>query len=329
MNKETDQNKIRRYVNGTYLTSEVDELHDALRSAMSEGKGLDEVASEVWEEGAGEKRTTVFAQRESYKEAQQLLRGLKRRRLWNVRRIGYAAVGIAASLILVFLGTYGLGRMEVTEVQMAQVSTGFGERKQVVLADGSRVVLNACSSLQYPKEFNEDVRKVQLKGQAFFDVARNEEQPFFVETGDFHVQVLGTEFDVKSYAEDEMVAVEVQSGKVEVTLPEATLRLKQDEQIMMNTVSGEFNKKKENKEVAVWRKGSLCFNHTPIRDVARELERIYSCKISFCEGQEFTNVITGEHDNQSLVSVLDALHIVSGVNYRKLADGSFLIYKKE
>lgn len=327
MDKDTDKNKFRRYLNGTYMMSEVDELHDGLRCAMSDSELMDQLASEVWEEGAEEKRATVFAQRKSYREAQQLLHGVKRSRGWSIWKLGYAVAGIAASFILVLLGVYGMHFSGNVEVQLAQVSTGFGERKLVMLADGSRVVLNACSSLQYPKEFEVDVRKVRLKGQAFFEVARNEKKPFFVETGKFDVQVLGTEFDVKSYADDELASVEVQSGKVEITLPEATLRLKKDEQILMNTVSGEFNKKKENKKVATWRKGSLCFNHTPIRDVARELERIYHCRILFSEGQEFTNVITGEHDNQSLESVLESLHIVSGVNYHRTDDGSILIYK--
>lgn len=329
MDKETNKNNMRRYLNGTYLTSEVDELQDSLRRAALDGSQdeLDELAAEVWEEGADARRTTVFAQKESYKEAQQLLHKLNRNRTWSFRRLSYAAVGIAASFILVFLGMYGWNQVDESSVQLAQVTTGFGERKQVTLADGSQIVLNACSTLQYPEEFNGDTRKVRLNGQAFFQIARNEEQPFFVETGKLDVQVLGTEFDVKSYADDEMVSVEVKSGKVEVTLPEATLRLKKEEQIFMNTLSGDFNKKKGHKEVASWREGGLCFNHTPIRDVARELERIYRCQIKFCEGQEFVNVISGEHDNQSLESVLESLHFVSGLNYRTEADGSILIYK--
>lgn len=327
MDKETEKNRLRRYLNGTYVTSEVDELHDELRDALKDNELLDEMASEVWEESADLKSSTTFVNQHSYNEAQQILKDLKHKKTWNLKRFSYAAVGIAASFILAFLGMHNLAKLDNAPVQMAEVSTGFGERKQVLLADGSRVVLNACSSLQYPKEFEDDVRKVQLNGQAYFEVARNEKQPFFVETGKFHVQVLGTEFDVKSYTDDEIVSVEVKSGKVEVTLPEAMLRLKKDEQVLMNTVSGEFNKKKENKEVATWRKGSLCFNHTPIRDVARELERIYNCTIEFSEGQEFVNVITGEHENQSLESILESLHIVSGINYRKAADGSILIYK--
>lgn len=327
MNKDTHKNNIRRYLNGAYMMSEVDELHDSLLRASLDGESLDEVANEVWEEGTDARMTTAFAEEKSYKEAQELLHGLNRRRKLTFTRLKYAVVGIAASLIFVLLGIRGTDLMQNHLQQMAEVSTSFGERKQITLSDGSRIVLNACSSLRYPEAFDGDVRKVQLNGQAFFEIAHNEEQPFFVEAGNFHVQVLGTEFDVKSYADDEVVSVEVKSGRVEVTLPEATLRLKKQEQILMNTVSGEYNKKKGNKVVASWRKGSICFNHTPIRDVARELERIYHCDIKFCEGQVFANVITGEHDNQNLDSVLESLRYVSGVKFRKEADGSILLYK--
>lgn len=327
MKKDTEKKQMRRYLNGTYMTLEVDELHDTLRDALMDDNGLEEVAAEVWEEAADARRTSVFAEKESYKEAQRLLTRLKHRRIQLFKRFSYVAAGIAASILLVFLGIYGASYQEEPNVQMAQLTTNFGERREVVLADGSRIVLNACSTLEYPEQFTGDTREVKLNGQAFFDIAHKEDQPFFVETGKFHVEVLGTAFDVKSYAEDEIVSVEVQRGKVEVTLPEATLRLKKEEQILMNTVSGEFNKKRGNKEVATWRKGSLCFNHTPIKDVARELERVYNRDIRFSEGQEFTNVITGEHDNQSLESVLESLHYVSGLNYRTEADGSIVIYK--
>ena len=327
MKKDTEKKQMRRYLNGTYMTSEVDELHDTLRDALMDDNGLEEVAAEVWEEAADARRTSVFAEKESYKEAQHLLTRLKHRRIQLFKRFSFVAAGIAASILLVFLGIYGASYQEEPNVQMAQLTTNFGERREVVLADGSRIVLNACSTLEYPEQFTGDTREVKLNGQAFFDIAHKEDQPFFVETGKFHVEVLGTAFDVKSYAEDEIVSVEVQRGKVEVTLPEATLRLKKEEQILMNTVSGEFNKKRGNKEVATWRKGSLCFNHTPIKDVARELERVYNRDIRFAEGQEFTNVITGEHDNQSLESVLESLHYVSGLNYRTEADGSIVIYK--
>lgn len=324
---DKEKNKLRRLLNETYTASEVDELHDSLRKAAHSGNVLDELAAEVWEEAAGAQRTTVFAETRSYKEAQHLLNHIQKKNRLSLRNFGYAVMGIAAMLVLALVSVHWLNYMNPDEVKMAEVSTSFGEKKEVMLADGSKVVLNACSRLQYPAEFEGDARKVQLKGQAFFQVARNEEMPFFVETANLQVQVLGTEFDVKAYSDDEMMRVDVQSGKVEVTLPEATFRLKKAEQILVNTISGDFNKKKGNEEVASWRKGSLCFNSTPIRDVARELERIYQCKIQFNEGQEFLNLISGEHDNPNLESVLESLRYVSGVKYRTLDNGTILIYK--
>ena len=158
---------------------------------------------------------------------------------------------------------------------------------------------------------------MELDGEAYFRVAHNEDMPFIVTTQKFDVRVLGTHFDVKSYPKDEIVSVNVESGKVQVDLPEAMMRLTAQEQVLINTISGEYTKKKEEREVAVWIKGALRFSSTPIRDVARELERVYNCRITFAPGYEFTNLISGEHDNKSLESVLHSIEYVSGVKYKK------------
>ena len=74
--------------------------------------------------------------------------------------------------------------------------------------------------------------------------------------------------------------------KVQVDLPEAMMRLTAKEQVLINTVSGEYSKRREeDRAVAVWMKGRLRFYSTPIRDVAKELERVYNCRITFAQGQ--------------------------------------------
>ena len=85
---------------------------------------------------------------------------------------------------------------------------------------------------------------------------------------------------------------------------------------------------KEEGGVAVWIKGSLRFNSTPIRDVAKELERVYNCRITFAPGQDFNNLITGEHDNKSLEAVLKSIEFISGdIKYKK--EGiNVLLYKE-
>ena len=325
MDKEIEKHKLRRYFDGNYSVSETDALHDSLCNPENRGL-LDELASDVWNEAASEQSPFEERKDTSYQEAQQLLKGIKRKKGLFSKRSLYTALSVAASLLIIFSSIYFFRFLTISEPVYATVKTTFGERKYVVLSDGSRIVLNSCSSLQYPTEFSDDIRKIQLRGEAYFEIARNEQKPFYVETGKFDVQVLGTEFNVKAYAEDDLVSVEVKTGTVEVTLPDATLRLGKQEQIQLNTTSGEFNKKKENRQVASWRKGSFSFNRTPIRDVARELERTYHCKITFQEGQEFNNLISGEHDSQSLESILESLSYISGVKYT-MHNNEIILYK--
>ena len=187
---------------------------------------------------------------------------------------------------------------------------------------------NSCSQVRYPDRFVGDLREVELEGEGYFRVARNEKMPFVVRTKRLDVQVLGTRFDVKSYSTDEIVSVSVESGKVQVDLPEAMMRLTAKEQVLINTVSGEYSKKTEDRGVAVWMKGGLRFYSTPIRDVAKELERVYNCRITFAPGQDFNNLITGEHDNKSLEAVLKSIEFISGdIKYKK--EGiNVLLYKE-
>ena len=112
----------------------------------------------------------------------------------------------------------------------------------------------------------------------------------------------------------------MESGKVQVGLPEAMMRLRAKEQVLINTVSGEYNKRREERTMAVWRKGNLRFNSTPIHDVAKELERMYNCRITFAEGQNFDNLISGEHDNKSLDAVLQAVEYTSGIHYKRMGN---------
>ena len=232
-----------------------------------------------------------------------------------------------AAVLCITLGSIRyLAYLEDQDATYLEAFTRYGEKKQLLLPDGTQLQLNSCSYVRYPNRFNGDLRKVELEGEGYFKVARNEKQPFVVGTFRLDVCVLGTQFNVKSYKEDELVSVSVESGKVQVDLPEAMMRLSAQERVYINTISGEYNKQHEKRTVAVWRKGGLRFSSTPINDVAKELERVYNCSISFAEGQVFKNLISGEHDNKSLEAVLQSIEYTSGIHYKK--DGNkVLLYK--
>ncbi|WP_455672228.1 FecR family protein [Phocaeicola sp.] len=323
--KKEEKQKMRRYLDDMYVREEATGLLDSLRNADNK-EVLDELACEAWEESLTYGQTSGTEHEKYKKEARRLLRTMEHGKRIHIRRIAYAVAGIAAILCLVFGSIHSFRYMEEKSITFARTSTSFGEKKKVTLPDGSRIVLNSCSNLRYPNKFVGKARTVELDGEAYFEIARNEKKPFIVNTRDFNVRVLGTQFDIKAYPQDEIVSVDVKTGKVQVDLPEAMMRLTAQEQVLINTLSGEYNKRKEEKEVAVWIKGSLRFNRTPIRDVARELERVYNCRITFTADQEFNNLISGEHDNQSLESVLESIRYISGVKHKKEGE-TIVLYK--
>lgn len=326
MEKNQDKQQIRRYLNGAYNSHEAKEMAESLLRADKEGI-LDDLADEVWEEALSLPEPSDQIKEQYKKEAQHLLESMQSQKRSFTKRILYMATGIAASILVIWGAITMKQQWDIQHITVAQATTGFGEKKELTLPDGSQIILNACSKLEYPSQFIGDKREVQLVGEAYFKVQSNPEQPFLIQTSDFQVEVLGTEFNVKSYAHDQIQSVEVENGKVQVTLPEDRIRLKKQEQIYLNKQSGEYSKlKRSENKVAAWRNGALHFYQTPLTDVAKELERRYHCKISFRQGEVFENLISGEHDNQSLESVLESLHYICGINYEK--DGNQIAFYK-
>lgn len=314
-NTKKNKNLYRRYVDDLYTTEDARQLLDSLPNS-DDHEILNELSSDIWEEAATQQPLTDL-EREHYKrEARQLLKRIEHKKRTWFRRISIVAVSTAAIVCLALGGMHYLKHLNERQIIYMEAATSYGERKQILLPDGTQLTLNSCSHVRYPNNFIGEERKIELEGEGYFQVHRNEEQPFIVSTRRFDVRVLGTCFDIKSYSSDEVVSVEVESGKVQVDLPEAMMRLKGKEQVLINTISGEYSKRREDRPVAIWKKGGLRFNSTPIRDVAKELERVYNCRITFADGQ-FNNLISGEHDNKSLEAVLQSIEYTSGIRYKK------------
>jgi len=181
--------------------------------------------------------------------------------------------------------------------------------------------------IQYPSSFDLSGRIVELNGEAFFDVEKNEKVPFIVRTTYADIKVLGTSFNIKAYREDEQLMVTVQSGKVQVDMPESMTRLIANEQLLLNIGSGDFQKKKEDiQRVKSWMNGGLYFDKTPIRSVVSELQRMYDCEILFDPRFVYDEYIYGEHDNKSLEAVLKSIQYSTDIRYRKEGE-SYTLYK--
>ncbi|MDR2119260.1 MAG: FecR domain-containing protein [Tannerella sp.] len=319
--------RLDRYVRGLYTHADV----EALREALACGEGYEqagEAMDRVWDGYTD--APTALQQQQSGDEARQLLKRLRRqekrnsfRRMWK-----YAA----AVLLALAAGTYYLlssGESDEETLRMT-VQVEYGKQERLTLPDGTKVTLNAGTLFSCPQSFRGGKRIVQLNGEAFFDVARNRSKPFVVQTADADIEVLGTSFNVKAYAEDEFVAVTVESGKVKVNMEDAMTQLLPGEQFFLDKTAREIHRNRENTgKIKSWTSGELYFNKTPIRSVVNELMRRYACVIEFEDGTLPDEYISGAHDNKTLEAVLNSIHYTAGIKYRKEANGKIVLYENK
>ena len=214
-------------------------------------------------------------------------------------------------------------------INYVEASTGRGEVKTLFLPDNTKVTLNADSRVKYPDAFASDIRLIELQGEAIFDVVPAVDLPFVVKTKLTEVKVLGTVFDVKAYEEDELLLISVASGKVAVEMNDRQTQLKDNEQLRFTKSTGtqEVLSIEAGKYLS-WVEGKLYFFRTPIREVVNMLNRRYpQIDIQLAKGN-YTNMISGEHDNKSLDAVLQSIAYSTGLKYKKTGNNTMLLYKE-
>ncbi len=212
----------------------------------------------------------------------------------------------------------------VSAVGYEQVRSGRSEIKEVMLMDGSKLRLNAGSIFEYPEEFNDTVRAVRLlDGEAFFTVVHDPVKPFVVWAGGVRTEVLGTEFNIRSYDTFETVQVTVASGKV--TVSNLSLEkekqndaiLEEHDQLTIYKKSGDQKRSKVNPmETLGWREGKLFFNNERFADVAFILANKFDIEIVFADPTIKDYRFSAAFEaNDSLTVVFDALTMANNLSY--------------
>lgn len=175
---------------------------------------------------------------------------------------------------------------------MNTLTTAKAETYQLMLSDGGKVWLNAQSSIRYPVAFSGDVRKVEVTGEAYFEVApslkvlpngQKVKRPFIVSANGMEVEVLGTHFNINNYSDEAAIKTTLLEGKVKVTKGSALTVLLPGQQAQLNKQTGQI-KKKENVDVdeaVAWRFGYFQFSDANLQTVLRQLVRWYDVDISY------------------------------------------------
>ena len=258
----------------------------------------------------------------------------KRGRVRSMSRMVCVAAAIFLGLIGIGIISYSRwGRQSVGVVVKRTVEVGYGGKSMLVLADGTKVWLNAGSRLIYPASFTGKTREVQLEGEALFDVAQQAHQPFFVHTGKITVRVLGTRFDVKAYREDAQVSATLISGKIQVIMnedPEKKILLSPHEKLTVMNVVGAADKAdepvKENElryqvqflaqAETDWVNNKMVFNNESFEEVARQMERRYAVHIEFGNAMLMREHVSGVFEKESLSQALEILKMTTRFNYK-------------
>ncbi|WP_158618097.1 FecR family protein [Chitinophaga lutea] len=263
----------------------------------------------------------------------------------KVRRMVLQLTGVAAAVALAFF----VGRQWLPaansplEGAPQQLVTQKGSRSHIKLPDGTTVWLNAGSKLDYPKQFTGGKREVTLEGEAFFDVAKDADRPFTVRTKTFAIRVLGTEFNVRAYPQEDSAVTSLIRGAVEVVLDETenrVVRLRPNEKLTMLTavVTPDNNghnpveihqpvksrlTEVEDSVIAetAWVENKLAFKKMPLERVAVLLEHWFDADIRFKNDNKRQVYLSGVFDKESLIEVLKALELTGSFHFRQGDDG--------
>lgn len=231
----------------------------------------------------------------------------------------YAAILVLPLLFVSIWALLNKINEPTQELAMQEITCPIGMRSQVILPDGSLVFLNAESTIKYSIPFVRENRSIELIGQAFLDVTKNENSPFSIQSGNVKVNVIGTQFDFKSYPNDNSVEVALKEGKINLSLLSGDDGLSNIEMIP----GDHFTFDKTTKMAVVgnknidnyigWKENKLIFDETPLPELKNILERWYGVEIEITDKSIESYKFTTTFNNESLNQVLALLELSSPI----------------
>ncbi|HEX8545942.1 MAG TPA: FecR domain-containing protein [Cytophagaceae bacterium] len=230
----------------------------------------------------------------------------------------------AAVILIIALGLgIGINSFNKTILEITAIAAK-GEKREIVLSDGSIVVLNSNSSITYPENFG-DTRNVKLSGEAYFKVHHNPQKPFIVAVHGVSVKVLGTSFNIESYDHRE-TKVSVLAGKVEVSSPSGKkVQLIKNQQASLKEDS-DFSLLKENSRDGIaWTENIIILKNTTLAETAKIIENWYNVQIDFEDKSLEELTISGKFKEEKLENVLESIAFLKQVKIIYITKNKILI----
>ncbi|CAL1517930.1 FecR domain-containing protein [Chitinophaga sp. MM2321] len=208
------------------------------------------------------------------------------------------------------------------EILYNTMSTPRGGQYKLILPDGTQVWLNASSSVTYPTAFAGKERKVDVVGEAYFEVVQNAEMPFKVTANGVAVNVLGTHFNVNAYGDEATTKITLLEGAVRITKGTATTLLKPGQQAQVSRSNEiKFNDGVEVEEAVAWKNGLFWFNGVDLPGIMRQLSRWYDIDVAY-EGEiphrHFSGHVFRHLNLSEVLKILELSHVHFRIEGKKL-----------
>lgn len=307
-------------------------LHQLMEDQAAEVESAYALPKEELEQRAEEWLRKVHRQM-PVETGDPLIRNLNRRK-WPFMRYAAIWAGLLMVASFTFFQLYPSFDRE-QESAYVEKTNALGIPVKYTLPDSSSVYLGAGSQLKYPRNFDGDVRKVTLKGEAFFQITRMPSKPFIVFTGEVRTQVLGTSFKVQAF-EGKPLTVSVATGKVSVTKTEgdqtrALATLTPGLQVTYNSLTGEtISGNVDVHGLLDWKDGDIIFDEQRLETVTSELERRFGVKIVFADESLRDYKVSGSFSaGQSVETDMKILSRIGTFKYHSNTNKSFLIHKPD
>lgn len=205
---------------------------------------------------------------------------------------------------------------KITSSRLVTLLTPSGGNYKLTLQDGTHVWLNAQSSLRYPTSFDGKERVVELKGEAYFEVAHNNKQPFIVKTAIQNVKVLGTSFNINAYANENSTITTLVTGRVQINdKSDRKLQVLAPLQQASNNGASVAVENVDTDLYTAWKEGTFRFRSTPLPVALRQIERWYGLEIDYKDIPENIKIHASIARNSNLSTVLHALEKITGLKF--------------
>jgi len=196
------------------------------------------------------------------------------------------------------------------------ITTLRGGQYRIILSDGTKVWLNAASCLKYPVAFTGGERKVQLVGEAYFEVAKNPSKPFFVQTANQQIRVLGTHFNVNCYPDENVIETTLAEGSISIAdkANRSVATLKPGQQSINNLGKINIVRNANVSEALAWKDGKFQFRNTDLATIMRQISRWYDVDVKYQDTVPRGNYTGRISRNVPISQILQILK-TSGINF--------------